>query len=155
MINHHFGGKQALFDAILEQFSTDEMAAPVRIITEPAGSKEEFELKFRLFVSEAFEVMIAQRLVFQIVSKENNVFLPLTSFRNTLLDFATSAHRDGYVRQDVAVEMIIGLVLDRLVNQVLYAAALDETAPSNVVLDLDYRKYWLKCNIDLMLNGLV
>jgi len=155
MINHHFGGKQALFDSIIEQFSTDVMSVPLRVISEPAGSKAEFEFKFRMFVTEAFEIMIAHRQVFQIVSRENNVVLPLKEFRKGFTQFVCLAMHDGHVRAEIATEMVVGLVLDRLGNQVLYSASLADDHPENVATNKARRAYWLKANIDLFLHGLV
>ena len=155
MINHHFGGKKALFDAIIEQFSTDAMSVPLRLISEPAASKEEFQFKFRMFVSETFEIMIAQREVFQIVSRENDVVLPMRAFREGFLKFVSDAKAAGHVRAEAETEMIVGLVLDRLGNQITFAAQVAKGDAENVVTNLDYRKYWLSANIDLILNGLV
>ncbi len=155
MINHHFGGKQALFDAIIEQFSTESLAAPLRVIGEPATSGQEFEFKFKMFVSETFQVMVAQSLVFQIVTKENGAVLPLTEFRRSLISFAKSAQSDGFLRAQVDVEMIVGFVLDRLGNQIIYAASYGADIEHNVLTNKEYRQQWLNANVDLMLHGLV
>lgn len=155
MINHHFGGKQALFDAIIEQFSTDSMSIPLRIIAEPATTTAEFELRFQLFITETFEIMIAHKEVFQIVSRENGVSLPLKEFRQGLNQFVENAHAAGLMRAEVDVSMVVGFVLDRLANQIIYSASLVGSENQNVTTNMDYRKHWLKSNIDLLLHGLV
>ena len=155
MINHHFGGKQALFDAIIEQLSTDAMSTPLRIIAEPAGTAAEFELKFQLFITETFEIMIAHKEVFQIVSRENGVSLPLKEFRHGLNQFVENAHAAGLLRAEVDVSMVVGFVLDRLANQIIYSASLADSEDQNVAANPNYRKHWLKSNIDLLLHGLV
>lgn len=154
MINHHFGGKQALFDAVLEQFSTETLAGPVRLIAEPAASQAEFELKFQMFVSETFEIMIQQRQIFQIASKEKGIFLSMSEFREGLTNFAQKAQDDGYLRAAIDVQMVVGFVLDRIGNQVLFASRLAESAEQNVVSDPEYRRHWVKTNVDLLLHGL-
>lgn len=155
MINHHFGGKRALFDAIIDQFSTEAFAGPLRVIAQPAESGADFVFKFKMFVGETFQAMAVHNLVLQIVVKERDTFLPLRDFRTGLIVFASGAQESGYLRPEVEVDMIVGFVLDRLANQIIYAATLGDDAQQNVLLDLDYRQYWLNANIDLMLNGLV
>lgn len=154
MINHHFGGKQALYDAVLEKFSKNAFAVPTRILADPAASATEFRVKFELFMAETLQAFIDHRQVFQILTKHEGKFIPLTEFRAGVIAFLSQAKTDGLLRPAVDVAMVLGLVLDRLGNQVLYAAQLAEDAKENVVTNPDYRARWLKANADILVAGI-
>ena len=155
MINHHFGGKQGLLEAIIQQFSTELFEVPLRLIADRATSADTFELKFTMFVSESLEALAAQRDVFKIIANGDGEFIPFTSFRAGFTRFAEAAKQDGILRSDIDVEILIGMVLDRLGNQVLYSNAAKAPSTPNAITDKDYRRKWLDANIAIWLHGIV
>lgn len=153
MIHHYFGSKDGLFQAILDAFSSDGFAPAIRTIAAPAQSAEEFRIKMQLLFTETLEVLVAHSRVFRIMNREQSAYLPLKPYRDALLNFLTQAQQDGFIRGTIATDMIPGVLLDRLGNQVLYALALGETKTQNVILDPVYRQDWAQANSDILIFG--
>lgn len=153
MIHHYFGSKDGLFQAILDAFSSDGFAPAIRIVATPAQSAEEFRIKMQLLFTETLEVLVAHSRVFRIINREQSAFLPLKPYRDALLNFLTQAQQDGFIRGTIATDMIPGVLLDRLGNQVLYALGLGEAKTQNVILDPIYRQHWAKANSDILIFG--
>lgn len=153
MVHHYFGSKDGLYRAILDQFSNESFAVAVRIIADQPQSRDEMMFKLELFISESFEALISQRLVFKILQQQQEEYLPFRAFRQQLILFLQQSIKSGFLRKSLQVEMIPGFILDRLGNQIIYALMLkgDE---DNVITNAAYRKIWLKANIDILLNGI-
>ncbi|GAA6206963.1 hypothetical protein NBRC116601_02560 [Cognatishimia sp. WU-CL00825] len=153
MIHHYFGSKDGLFQAILDAFSSDGFAPAIRTIATPAQSAEEFRIKMQLLLTETLEVLVANSRVFRIMTREQSAFLPLKPYRGALLNFLNQAKQSGFIRETIAVDMIAGVLLDRLGNQVLYALMLGDNKTQNVILDPVYRQDWIKTNADILIFG--
>ena len=51
--------------------------------------------------------------------------------------------------------MLTGLMLDRIGNQIFFAPQMKDLGGENIKEDLDYRRRWVKANVDHILYGLV
>lgn len=154
MIHHYFGSKDGLYQAILEDFSSEGFAPAIRTIETPAQSAEEFRIKLELFLTETLEALVARSLVFRIMTREREAYLPLKEFRGALVTFLQAAQESGLIHEVLNVDMIPGHFLDRLGNQVLYALTLGEDSKENIIADPTYRREWLKANTQLLLFGI-
>lgn len=153
MIHHYFGSKDGLYQAILDNFSSEGFAPAIRTIATPAASAEEFRIKMELFIAETLESLVAHSRVFRIITREQTQYLPLREYREAVLTFMRSAQESGFLRASIQLEMLPGILLDRLGNQVIYALSLGENPKQNVILDATYRRDWLKANSDLLIFG--
>lgn len=153
MIHHYYGSKDGLFQAILDNFSSEGFAPAIRTIATPAESAEEFRIKMELFITETLEALVTHSRVFRIITREQTHYLPLKEYRSALLRYLNAAQQRGFVRASAQLEMLPGVILDRLGNQVLYALSLGEGTHQNVLLDADYRRVWLKANTDILIFG--
>lgn len=153
MIHHYFGSKDGLFQAILDNFSSEGFAPAIRTIATPAESAEEFRIKMELFIAETLEALVTHSRVFRIITREQTHYLPLREYRTALLDFLQAAQQSAFLRVSVQPDMLPGIILDRLGNQVIYALSLGEETDQNVILDADYRRAWLKANSDILIFG--
>lgn len=155
MIHHYFGSKDGLFQAILDNFSSEGFAPAIRTIAAPAATAEEFRIKTELFIAETLEALVTHSRVFRIITREQTHYLPLKEYRATLLNYLDAAQQSGFLRASVQLDMLPGVILDRLGNQVIYALSLGDGTHQNVILDSDYRRDWLKANSDILIFGLV
>ena len=153
MISHHFGNKEGLFRAIVEQFSTDVMDAPLRMIATPAKTRDEFLTRLEMFISEAFHVLISKAQVFRIMTREGTAFADFSHLHTSLAEYLRAAQNSGFLRVELDAEMVTGLVLDRLGNQIQAAINPGYTGP-NALTDEAFREKWLRANIEVLLFGL-
>ena len=68
-------------------------------------------------------------------------------------DQVRAAQAAGFIPKDRAVDLITGLVLDRLGNQIMFAATSADNS-TTVLNDDAYAEAWLAANIDVMVHGL-
>ena len=155
MIHHYFGNKEGLFKAVLDDFSNESFVVPLRVIADPPMSRAEMVFKLEYFIRETLEALIDQRLVFKILVREQSDWQEFRAFRDDLVQFLQHAQTAGFVRADANIEMIPGSIMDRLGNQVLFAAMSAEREADNVTTDLDYRSKWVKDCVSLLLFGFV
>jgi AcrR family transcriptional regulator len=155
MIHHYFGSKQGLYDEILTGFSERVLTVPMRIISEPARNRENLIARLEIFIAETLEALIAQPDLYRLVIRERVVFDIFDKYNQQLVKFLEAAKTDGFVRAELDADMLTGLILDRLGNQVLFAPWINEVSGQNIETDGPYKKRWLEANIDLMLNGIL
>lgn len=155
MIHHYFGSKQGLYDEILAGFSESLLVVPIRIISEPPHNRENLIARLEIFVTETLEAIIAQPELFKLVVREKIIFAVFATYHQQLQAFLQSAQKAGIVRAALDAEMLTGLILDRLGNQILYEPWIKEFSGSSIVTDADYRKRWLRANLDLILHGIL
>jgi len=155
MIHHYFGSKQGLYDQILSQFSDRMFVVPVRIISEPAHSRENLMARLEIFMAESLEALTENRDLYKLAVRELVVFSAFENYKMQLVRFLNSAKEAQIVRTDLDPEMLTGLILDRLGNQILYAPWIKETTGSNIETDATYKSRWLKANLDLILHGIL
>jgi AcrR family transcriptional regulator len=155
MIHHYFGSKQGLYDEILSGFSERVLVVPIRIISEPPRNRENLISRLEIFVGETLEAIIAQPDLYRLVIREQIIFDVFKTYNEKLVKFLESAKEAGIVRPEIDSEMLTGVILDRLGNQIMYAPWIKETSGQDIVSDESYRKRWLHANLDLILNGIL
>ena len=155
MIHHYFGSKQGLYDEILSGFPESVLVVPIRIISEPPRSRENLVARLEIFISETLEAIIAHPDLYRLVIRELIIFDVFETYNVQLVKFLESAKQAGFVRPDLDSEMLTGVILDRLGNQILYAPWIKEISGHDIVTDAPYRKRWLKANLDLILHGIL
>jgi len=155
MIHHYFGSKRGLYDEILSRFSEHVFIVPIRIISEPPGTRENLVARLEIFMEETLEALIEHSDMYRLAVRELVVFAALESYQQQLVRFLESGKEANIVRADLDTEMLTGLILDRLGNQILYAPWIMETSGLNIETNTQYKKRWLKANLDLILNGML
>jgi len=155
MIHHYFGSKQGLYDEILAEFSKRVFGMPVRIISEPPRSRENLVTRLEIFIVETLEALTAQPDMYRLVVREKIVFSVFESYNEHLVRFLEAGKEAGIVRKDLDPEMLTGMMLDRLGNQILYSTWIEETGGQSILTAGSYRKRWMSANIDLILHGIL
>ncbi|KMW58812.1 hypothetical protein AIOL_003792 [Candidatus Rhodobacter oscarellae] len=152
MIHHYFGNKEGLLDAILNEFSSTTFDVPLRLIAKPPKTAEEYRLRLEMFISETFRALLGQAPVFRIMVRESKSFVSMSRFHEGLAAYLRAGQEAGYLNPALKVELITGLVLDRLGNQVMYAATSSDDEP-NVLNDESFADAWLAANVAVLLDG--
>ncbi len=155
MIHHYFGSKQGLYDEILAGFSESVLVVPIRIISQPPRNREDLLARLEIIVGETLEAIIAQPDLYRLVIRDQIIFDVFKNYNERLVEFLESAKSAGLVRAELDSEMLTGLILDRLGNQILYAPWIKEISGQCIVSDGSYRKRWLSANFDLILHGIL
>lgn len=154
MIHHYFGSKQGLLDAILDQFTSETFVVPLRLIQDVPTDATAFARTFELFVSETFEALIAQKYVLKILADQQSEFVGFKEFVGQFTLFLEEAKKHRLVKKNIQADMVAGMLLDRLGNQVMYSVTRKTRKGPDAVMDRAYRKKWLKANVDILLGGI-
>ncbi len=155
MVHHYFGNKQGLFEEILAGYSDSVWKVPIRIIMDPPKNRENLIVRFELFIQETLQALIDNRHLFEMVYRERPVLPTLAIYGNKLVEYLNAGKKLKIIRPEIDPEMLTGLILDRLGNQVLYASWMEKSYGYSILSDLKYRKRWLDANTDLILHGLL
>jgi len=155
MIHHYFGSKQGLYDEILSEFSERVLRTPIRIISEPPRNHENLVARLELFIEETLEALTAQPDIYRLVVRERIVFDAFESYNKQLVRFLKAGQEAGIVRKELNPEMLTGMILDRLGNQVFFASWIKDTGGEDILTAGAYRKNWLSANIDMFLHGIL
>ncbi|MFQ5439734.1 MAG: TetR/AcrR family transcriptional regulator [Paracoccaceae bacterium] len=155
MIHHYFGSKKGLYDEILSGFSHSVFSVPLRIISVAPRSREDLISRLEIFVGETLEALIPRRELFEMIARERIVFDVFAGYNERLVEFIEAGKAAGFVRAGIDTEMLTGLILDRVGNQIHFAKWIREYGGTDIGDDSDYRERWLKANLDLVFNGLL
>ena len=153
MIHHYFGSKQGIFDAIIEEFKQSSFEVPLRLIAKPPKTREEFLLRLEMFISETFRALLEQAPVFRIITRENQGYIGTSQFHEGLVAYLMHAQDAGFVSESLKIELITGIVLDRLGGQIIYASMVRDDSPT-VLNDETYAEEWLAANTAVLIHGL-
>ncbi len=153
MIHHYFGSKQGLYDAIINEFSAATFDVPLRVIAKPAKTGEEFRLRLEMFIGETFRALLDQAPVFRILVRENRGFIGMARYHEGFANYLVAGQTAGLVSAALTPSLITGLVMDRLGNQIMYAATSSSDQP-NVINDAAYAEEWLAANVAVLIFGL-
>ena len=63
------------------------------------------------------------------------------------------AQKAGIVREEIDPAYVVGTLMDRVLNQAVYASTLSRMYEDSID-DPDYRGEWVKKTVDLIVNGL-
>ena len=155
MLHHYYGSKQGMFDAIIDQFSDDVFAVPMRLLETEAKSAEDFVSRMELLFDATADAYVANRSVLLVVVRELAAPGALPSYQAALAGFIERAQVAGFVRESVDAAMVVGFMLDRILNQVHMAPWIAEHYGTDLLTDEAYRRRWTRANLDVFLNGIV
>lgn len=154
MIHHYFGSKQGLYDAVIDRFSEDVFDVPIRVISSIPESVEGFATRLQIFFEESLEALIANRQVYELANRERMVVPSFADYNKSVIAYLEAGKAKGFVRPELDSEMITGMFLDRLGPQIFYAEIIKSLQGDNLLEDGEYRRRWMKANLDLFLHGL-
>jgi AcrR family transcriptional regulator len=154
MIHHYFGSKAGLLDAIIEQFSFQVLAVPMRLLETPAKSRDDFVSRIEMLFQATLDAYIEQRAVLMVVAHEQADLPALTQYMARFIEFLEQGKKKGFVREQLDTKLVAGALLDRISMQVQFSPWIKR----NYGIDLSdptYKKEWCSSNLDLFLNGML
>jgi AcrR family transcriptional regulator len=153
MIHHYFGSKEGLYNAIVDEFTSATFEVPLRLIAKSPKTQEEFLLRLEMFMSETFRALVAQAPVFRIIQRERRSIVSTSQYHAGFVSYLTAAQQAGFLNADLKIELVTGVVLDRLGGQIMYASMVQDDQP-NVLNDEAYAEEWLTANVEVLIHGL-
>jgi len=161
-ISYHFGGKLALYTAVLDRMGGERLASAERILGRPPKDAADFEARLFLYAEESLAANLAAPELLIIAFNEwqqgfrhcdGKVTRETLMKENELLvGFLNSARRKRLLRKGVDPAIVAGALLERIHNQVRYADAIDSIFGTSVK-DPKYLRHWTEQTIDLLLYG--
>ena len=161
-ITYHFGSKEKLYQEILDRFAAMQLEQAQTALSCELRSQEEFEIRLEMFLVQLLQAYIENRETLLIALREFEQLPPdsdasaireLMEINHSLSNFVQRAKDHGFVREDADPSIVAGTLLDRLINQARYAHTHQQLF--NVTsLDPEYRAYWVRASLGLVLNGM-
>ena len=163
MISHHFGGKKGLLEAIIGHYGKDLFHTPLRIIREPARSKDDFEVRLRLFSRETLQSMLDHKELMTIMYNATElssvidmkvVHKEVFEYQAALIEFIRSGIEFKAVKSDLNIEMVSAFLWDRMATQVLYSEFIRDVFDGPDIYDESYQDTWFEANYSLYAEGM-
>ncbi len=161
-ITYHFGSKEKLYQEILDRFAALQLEQAHMALSGELRSQEEFEIRLEMFLTQILVTYLDNRETLLIALREFEQLPPqsdasaireLIEINHSLSNFVQKAKDKGFVREDVDTGIVAGTLLDRLINQARYAHTHEQFF--NVTsLDPEYRAYWVRASLGLVLEGM-
>jgi AcrR family transcriptional regulator len=126
LISYHFGGKENLYRASLEEFALERVESVERIL-KPAASKEDFKLRLRLFAEDFLDIHLKEKNICRMIHRgmETMDQISLDLFKGIFIRIFQALHncvieaqRTGFIRDDLDAEIATGLMFGSLVNMI-------------------------------------
>lgn len=161
-ITYHFGSKEKLYQEILDSFAALQNEQTQAVLSGEVRSQEEFAIRLEMFLSQLLETYLNNRETLLIALREFEQLPPdtddsalseLMKVNNSLSNFVQKAKDRGFVREDVDTSIVAGTLLDRLINQARYAHTHGHFF-GVTSLDPEYRAYWVRASLGLVLEGM-
>ncbi len=154
MVHHYFGNKEGIYKEVVDQFSTDVFRVPARIISQPVANADAFKVLFRLYVTETLEAMLEHRQLYALVTRTQPDVPAFDQQASQFIKFVERGQELGVVDPEIEPALLTGLVVDRLMNQVLYVDWI-KSAHDVSVEDPEYRENWVRANVHILLHGML
>ena len=161
-ITYHFGSKEKLYQEILDRFAALLLEQAQTALSGELKSQEEFEIRLEMFLAQLLETYLENRETVLIALREFEQLLPesddsaireLVGINHSLSNFVQKAKDLGFVREEVDTGIVAGTLLDRLINQVRFSHT-HERFFIVTSLDPEYRAYWVRASLGLVLEGM-
>lgn len=156
-ISYHFGSKEELYRACLSEDGMNILQLMKNFLT-PAASKEDFEMKLRLFLNQFFSYSMNDRDLILMISKDVNSKLAMESIHKifhkipeTMITFVKDAQDRGIVRRDICPDVFSDLVTQPLFMNVLFAESARHLKQKNVA-DPAFRASFIDQQIRILLE---
>ncbi|HLD98656.1 MAG TPA: TetR family transcriptional regulator [Bdellovibrionota bacterium] len=151
LVSYHFGGKENLYQACLQEFAESKLAAAERIL-KPPSSCEEFKVRIRMFVEELIRSCEAEPEVTKIIDRDIHLSKAITEriFRETFLfvyetsvEFFRTSQKLGIMQPRfdplIAASLLFGTVmhLNRMegLSQKIYGRSLRDATHRAAAID--------------------
>ena len=159
MINHHFGGKDELYRACLDEFAEIRLRALDRFLGPPT-SREEMLVRLKLLVSELLDVHLAHPEVVAILLRDVNsaemwgpdLERKLFEFTPRLAKFFAQAQKLGMLREDVD-PVVVASVLYMSLSALLQADSHRARVSGTSLRDDKTRTKFVAQLLDVVLYG--
>lgn len=155
MINHYFGSKDGLLQAVLSRFDDNVYAVPLRLLQTPVVSKEDLSARLLIVFETTLEACLAERDVMMVALNEQTPLSTLDAFQTRFVELLEDAKSNGYVRAELNCQMVSGAMLDRVIAQAQHTPWILAAHGIDVANDAAYRREWCQANIDLFLRGIL
>lgn len=124
LVSYHFEGKEGLYRTCMMQFGSHRLEAAQRILQAPT-TLEECRVRFEMFIEDMIVWWLEQPNLCKIVQRESQMNFPIAKdvFENTFLKtfdtfiaFVKSGQQKKFLRADVDVPMVAGIIFGGLVS---------------------------------------
>jgi len=160
-VSYHFGGKQALYIAIIQSMGDERLASAQRILGTPAQNLPEVETRLLLFAEETLAALLTEPELLSILLAESQqgfrncgeaAIAGLAKQNQVLIAFLRAATEAGLLRRDVDIDIVAGTLIERLNNQVIHVQMIHAQYGTSITAP-EYRQHWTRQTIGLLLHG--
>lgn len=156
-ITYHFGGKENLFKDMLSQMKADIYEGSLHVLEMECATAGEFRFCLTMFFEEVLRQMLKNKLLLRLAMRERQRCGPdpaLKGYHEKIQGFIRRGQKVGLLNKNLSAEFVSGVFMDRIFIQVVNSDDLKAQYGVSIE-DPDYRKDWIKNNIELFLNGLI
>jgi TetR/AcrR family transcriptional regulator len=162
LISYHFGGKENLYSACLEQFGKARLDAAQRLLQKPQ-SLDEFRFRIQLFIEEMFACHVEGSDQARILHRECDMEMPIAQeiFRNTflkvfetLIEFIQAAQDARVIRRDLEAPILTQIFFGSVVH-IMRSSTLHEKFYGKSLKDPAYREKMIHHLVSYCILGCV